>query len=203
MLCNIGLTIILYGFWHYTQKFLEQNNNTNNNVIDKLHNSKFLSSIHNYLFQNKYITKILTIITTFMIDANLIYFFMDFIFNNNIRPIILLFGGVFLRQICQYINILPVPNDVLWFDPGFPSLIMNYNVSNDFFFSGHTLVSLIFGIELFLSNNIFIKIYALFYMMMEIFFVLVTRAHYFIDIYGAISTYFMMNYFYDICILYF
>ncbi len=198
MLFNIGLTIILYGFWHITQKFLEHDNDTsNNNIVDRLHNSVSLTLIHDYLLNNKDITKILIMVTSLMIDINLIYFFLDFIFNNKIKPIVLLFAGVFLRQLCQYINRLPSPKDILWFDPGFPSIIMNYNVSNDFFFSGHTLVSLIFGMELLLSNNPFIKLYALIYMAIEVFFVLVSRAHYFIDIYGAISTYFMMNYFYN------
>jgi len=200
MFQNILLTTGVYLFWHFTQIFLEHDNDDNVNndkIVDRLHNSIILSKLHNYLLNNMYITKLLIIVTTLMIDINMIYFFLEFIINNKIKPIVLLIGGVILRQLCQYINRLPMPKDVLWLDPGFPTLIMNYKVANDFFFSGHTLVSLIFGVELFLSNNIYVKMYSIFYMMMEILFVLASRSHYFMDVYGAVSTYFMMSYIYD------
>lgn len=200
MLHNILITISLYLFWHFTQMFLEHDNNNNINndkIVDRLHNSIIIKKLHNYLLNNMHITKLLIMVTTLMIDINMIYFFLEFIINNKIKPIILLIGGVILRQLCQYINRLPTPEYVLWFDPGFPTLIMNYKVTNDFFFSGHTLVSLIFGVELFLSNNIYVKLYSIFYMISEILFILTSRSHYFMDVYGAISTYFMMAYIYD------
>jgi hypothetical protein len=130
-----------------------------------------------------------------------VYFSYEFIFNNKFEPILKLLLGVSLRQLCQYVNRLPSPDHVIWFDPGFPSLIMNYEVADDFFFSGHTLVSFIFGVELLNSLNIYVKLYALFYMFIEIIFVLVSRSHYFMDIYGSISTYYMLSYFCDIYLI--
>jgi hypothetical protein len=132
-----------------------------------------------------------------MIDLAIIYYVYDFLINNNYRPMYLLTIGVILRQFCQYVNRLPSPENIIWFDPGFPTLIMNYNVVNDFFFSGHTLTALIFGFEMLQSKHIYVKIYAAFYMISEITFIFVTHAHYFMDVYGAISTYFMLRYFYD------
>ena len=113
------------------------------------------------------------------------------------KPISLLISGVILRQLCQCINRSPSPENVIWHDPGFPSIIMNYNVGNDFFFSGHTLAALIFGIELLNSQYKIVKVYAIVYMILEIAFVLVTRSHYFMDIYAAFATYFMLSYFHE------
>jgi len=132
-----------------------------------------------------------------MIDLAVIYYVCDFLINNNCRPMYLLIAGIILRQFCQYVNRLPSPEQVIWFDPGFPPFIMNYKVTNDFFFSGHTLTALIFGIEMLNSEYFLIKTYAIMYMICEIAFIIVTRAHYSIDIYGAFTTYFMLRYFYE------
>jgi hypothetical protein len=153
--------------------------------------------IHKYLLDNVDVARWSIIITSLMIDVNLVYFIYDFLINKNVKPFVLLLCGVVLRQICQYMNRLPEPDNIIWYSPNFPSLIMNYNVKDDFFFSGHTLVSLIFGFELLGIDNMWVKSYAMFYMGVEILFVLCSRAHYFMDVYGAICTYFMMVYFYE------
>lgn len=197
LLFNILSIGLLYGFWLITQYSLQHDTNNNNIIIDRVHNFVLFDAIHKYLVNNKNVARWSIIITSLMIDLNLVYFVYDFICNKNIKPIILLVGGVVLRQFCQHINRLPSPDNIIWYETNFPSLIMNYNVTDDFFFSGHTLVSLIFGIELLQIENIYVQGYAIFYMMVEILFVLCSRAHYFMDIYGAIGTYFMMLYFYD------
>jgi len=196
MFLNIILLGLVYVFWLATQKFLEYDNHDNSRIIDRMHDSYLFSKIHHYLLNRKYLSTILMSLTTLMIDLNVIYFTYDFLINNNRQPILLLVIGVGLRQMCQFINRLPSPKDVIWFDPGFPSLIMNYQLGNDFFFSGHTLTALIFGFELFRSANFLVRVYSVFYMIVEIGFILVTRAHYFMDVYGAVSTYFMLSYFF-------
>lgn len=197
MLFDVVLFACLYIFWCLTQKFFETDAYNTTKIIDRIHSNKFMSNIHKYLLENEDITNYCLIITTLMIDLNVIYYVYDFVFNNNHRPMYLLIIGVLLRQLCQYINRLPCPENVIWNDPGFPSLIMNYKVTNDFFFSGHTLSALVFGFEMLTSQYIIIKMYAILYMICEIAFILATRAHYFMDIYGATTTYFMMRYFYD------
>jgi hypothetical protein len=198
VLYNILYVSILYIFWIITQYFLENDIHPNNKkIIDRTHNFCIFRIFHKFLCEHKNVSNIIIIFTSLLIDINVIYFACDFMINNNTKPILLLIVGIILRQICQCINRLPSPKDVIWFDPGFPTLLMNYNVKDDFFFSGHTLVSLIFGIELLNSPILMVQYYAIFFMCVEIMFVLCSRVHYFMDIYGAISTYFMMCFFYN------
>jgi hypothetical protein len=200
LLYSILSTGLLYTFWYFTQTFLQHDthNERNNGVIvDRIHNLPIFIMAHNYLLKNEHIAKFMIMFTTLLIDINSVYFFANFILYHDIKPIALLIMGVVLRQMCQYMNRLPSPDNVIWFNPGFPSIIMHYDVADDFFFSGHTLISLIFGIELFNSTNMFIKLYSVFYMAIEILFILTSKAHYFMDVYGAISTYFMIVYFYN------
>jgi len=70
------------------------------------------------------------------------------LFGPSVRPflgLVLLLG---LRQIMQAICALPAPPNMIWHYPGFPSLLVTYNVGNDFFFSGHTAIAVFGGIEL-------------------------------------------------------
>ena len=196
-ICNIFVIIIFWLFWSQSQQFLETDIQSTNKIYDRLHDCNIMKQIHDYMLHYKQFTDYCLIITTLLIDINIVYYFYRFLRHDDIKPIILLISGVLLRQLCQFLNRSPSPDNVIWYDPGFPSIIMNYNVATDFFFSGHTLTALIFGIELLKSRYVSIKIYAVIYMLLEISFVLVTRSHYFMDIYAAFTTYFMLNYFYD------
>jgi hypothetical protein len=198
ILRNSIIILILWAFWTFTQQFLETDIQFNDKIYDRLHNNTVLTQMHDILFENDKLSDFCMMITTFMLDINLIYYIYTFFKYDEKKPILMLMAGVFLRQICQYVNRLPSPSDVIWNDPGFPTIIMNYNVLNDFFFSGHTLCSLVFGMELIKLKSKLVKSFALFFMISEISFVLVTRAHYFMDIYGAVTTYFMLTYFFDL-----
>lgn len=194
---NLILILSLYIFWLSTQKFFETDIYTKDKIIDRLHNTELLNYFHNYLKHNYEFTRFLFILTTLMIDINTLYFVFKFLFFGKHRPIYLLIGGVVLRQLCQYMTRLPEPDGMVWFDPIFPTLLMNYDVSSDFQWSGHTYISVLFGIELLKSHNRLVKFYALFHVILEISFVLVTKGHYFMDVYGAIASYFMLVYLYE------
>lgn len=197
MLYNFGLLILLYIFWNKTQKFFSTDVEAKNLIIDRIHNLSFIKKINQFLRKNEVITKYNFILTSLLIDINVLYLVYDFLANDNHKPIFILMGGLVARQLCQFINRLPIPNNLIWKDPGVPSLFVSYNVSNDFFFSGHTLISLIAGFEFVNSQYIILKLYGLFFMFYEISFVMVTYSHYFMDIYASIATYIMMNYFYN------
>jgi len=53
------------------------------------------------------------------------------------------------------------------------------------------------GMKILSFKNIFAKSYAIFFIFFQIFIIIVIYSHYFMDIYGAITTYFMLRYFYD------
>jgi len=183
--------------WHISQFFLSTDVGTNDKIIDRLHDSVLFSTINNYLHQNLLIVEYNFILTSFLIDINVLYMAWRFIITRNIKPAAILLVGITIRQLCQYINRLPVPSSVIWFDPSFPTIFVTYHVTNDFFFSGHTYISLCSGIEIMKNSSIMTKLYGALFIIYEILFIISIHAHYFMDIYGAFATYFMLNYFYD------
>jgi membrane-associated phospholipid phosphatase len=59
-----------------------------------------------------------------------------------------LFGLFALRQLSQASVALPVPQGIIWRDPGVPSLFVTYGVGTDFFFSGHTALAVYGAMQL-------------------------------------------------------
>jgi hypothetical protein len=52
-----------------------------------------------------------------------------------------------LRFIVQKIFLLRYPAGYMWDDPGFPSIVVPYASTNDFFFSGHIGGAFLAGLE--------------------------------------------------------
>lgn len=196
---RIGLLFVLLifnSFWNYSQTFLSGDHTPSNILLDRIHDSHFVTGIINYMSNNKYFTDFNLILTTFLLDATIIIMMGLSLWRLDMRVPTMMISGIVLRQICQPIVKLPIPENMIWYDPGFPTLFMVYEVRNDFFFSGHTLTSLILGGEIIQSNNnLFIKLYGYIFIIYEIIFVIVTRSHYFMDVYAAIATYFSLKYF--------
>jgi len=108
---------------------------TKNNIVDKMHCSKIVTNINRFLFNNPNVTKYAFILSSALIDITTAYIAIDYLLGNDLKTILILFLGLSLRQFCQFINRLPIPADMIWFDPGFPSALVTYDVENDFFFS--------------------------------------------------------------------
>ena len=180
--------------WHLSQIFISSAVNTDNRMIDRLHDLSVIRSMNKYLKDNIDITKFHFILTSLLIDINGTYIALKFLYSNDYKPTIILLGGIILRQICQFINSSPMPENVIWLDPNFPAIIVTYYATNDFFFSGHTYISICAGMEIMKINSVFAKLYAILFIFYEIMFIIVINGHYFMDIYGAIATYFMMTY---------
>ena len=101
------------------------------------------------------------------------------------RPFLALLMLFSLRQICQGLSPLPAPTGMIWHHPGFPSLLVTYEVANDFFFSGHTAIAAIGAIELGrLGRRWWIP--AILVLLFEMTTVIVLRAHYTMDVYAGV-----------------
>jgi hypothetical protein len=93
-----------------------------------------------------------------------------------------------LRQACQVMCALPAPPNMIWRDPGFPSLLVTYGVSNDFFFSGHTALAVFGAVELGRLDRRGLAFVAAAVAMFEIVVVLVLQAHWTLDVFtGAVA----------------
>lgn len=200
---NILFFVLTFLFFKYSQQYIEKINlkdntninNINNNVDDRLLNSKLVLIINEYLHKNLWLVGYLFIITSLMIDVGAVIILLKFLFLNEYKTPLILLVGIILRQLCQITTKLPKPKYLLWFDPGFPSLFVTYNVTSDFFFSGHTFFSLAVGLDFFQNDYMLVKLYALVFIFLEISFVIVTHSHYWMDVYSAIVTYFSILYF--------
>src|SRR5687767_63957 len=81
---------------------------------------------------------------------------------------------------------LPEPPGVIWRYPGFPSLLVTYHVENDFFFSGHTAVSVVGALQLIHFAPTWVAALAVILATIEAVTVIVLRAHYTMDVFAAI-----------------
>lgn len=194
MIFQILILVVCYTCWIQSQRLLSTDNVIDNKITDRIHSSSLFLSVHKYLKSNPEIARLHTIATSFLIDLNILIMFMNLFYYENYEPIIIFFIGIFLRQICQYINRLPIPDDVIWKDPGVYSIFITYDTTNDLFFSGHTFTAMTTGMMFYSSSNFLLQIYGIFFILYEIFFVLITRSHYFMDVYTGVCTYFMIKY---------
>lgn len=153
---------------------------------DALHEA--LSSLHAFLDENRPWAHALLIASSLAIDMLGVFLLAWSIFGRSIRPfvgLLLLFG---LRQLCQSLCALPQPAGMIWEDPGFPSLLVTYDVANDFFFSGHTALAVYGAIELGRWGGRPLRVVALLIAVFLALTVIALRAHYTLDVYaGAIT----------------
>jgi hypothetical protein len=107
------------------------------------------------------------------------------LFGPSLRPGIGLLLLFVFRQVSQLTCALPTPPDMIWRQPGFPSLLVTYNVANDFFFSGHTAIAVLGAIEVAKVAPWWIAGAAAVIAFLEGATVLVLRAHYTMDVLTA------------------
>jgi membrane-associated phospholipid phosphatase len=88
----------------------------------------------------------------------------------------------------QFCVALPAPPNQIWHDPGFPSLLVTYNVAHDYFFSGHTAIAVLAATELRRLNRRWGTVLAVLLVAFEIGTVLVLRAHYVMDVFAGLIT---------------
>ena len=71
-------------------------------------------------------------------------------------------------------------------DPGIPSLLVTYGTSNDFFFSGHTAISVLGALQLAHAAPPWLAITGAIVAAVEALTVIVLRAHYTMDVFAAV-----------------
>lgn len=196
MIFKILSLIAAYIFWIATQKILAMDTVNPTTIVDRMH--QLFDPVNTYLRTNQDIMRYNFILSSLLIDINLCYISLKFLLGDDVKTMTLLFSGFVLRQICQYINRLPYPKNLIWFNPGFRSLFVTYHVDNDFFFSGHTLIAFVTGFDIISNGDIVSQIYGTVFILYELLIISLTFSHYFMDIYAAVATYFMLNHFYNL-----
>jgi hypothetical protein len=181
---RIVLTALALGIWFWTQSLIARRAAPGAGVGDALH--AMTAGLNSYFYHSPNAANALLIFSSALIDGLGIFLLLRWLFGPSVRPflgLVLLLG---LRQIMQAICALPAPPNMIWHYPGFPSLLVTYNVGNDFFFSGHTAIAVFGGIELSRLGKHWLIIVAVAIVLFEIAAVLVLRAHYTMDVFTGI-----------------
>jgi hypothetical protein len=188
-LASIGLraafvAVALAG-WFWTQRLISRKAAPlGAGVGDRLHG--WSAPWHAWFSANPRAANLTLIFTSALIDLAGLYLLGSAILGPTVQPfvaILILFG---LRQVCQAACTLPEPPGMIWRDPGFPSLLVTYGTSNDFFFSGHTAISVLAALQLAHAAPAWLAIAGAVIAALEAVTVIVLRAHYTMDVFAAL-----------------
>lgn len=182
---RIGFVAVALVTWFWTQRLISRKATAPGDGIgDRLHD--WSAPLHAWFWANPRAANLTLIITSLLIDALGLYLLGSAIFGPTVRPflaILIVFG---LRQICQATCTLPAPPKMIWRDPGFPSLLVTYGTANDFFFSGHTAISVLGALQLAHVAPTWLAVTGAIVAAVELVTVIVLRAHYTMDIFAAL-----------------
>ncbi len=145
--------------------------------------TNILYPISNLISQNLIVRDLLLIFASTMLDIGLITFGVIYIKNGNswAYPLaFLIFYGV--RSVVQELFTMQFLDTFVFDNPGFPSIVVPYFRTPDFFYSGHIGCSLILSLSFRDWGYKIFSNYFIFVVCLEAFVMTVTRAHYSIDI---------------------
>jgi len=166
--------------WFWTQSLIARKSARKEGIGDVVH--ELTASWHRYFATNKRAANAALITSSIFIDLFGLSLIGAAIFGPTFAPflaVLIVFG---LRQICQGLSTLPPPPGIIWRNPGFPALLVTYDVGNDFFFSGHTALAVLGAIEAAYLAPPWLAVIAACIALGEVVIVLVLRAHYTLDV---------------------
>jgi hypothetical protein len=176
----IGISLAL---WFWTQRLIGRKPPTSEGIGDRLHD--LTAPLHAWLAASPRAANATLIATSGFIDLFGLYLLGATIFGPTVRPFAAMLMLFALRQLCQALCTLPFPKGTIWRYPGFPSLLVTYGISNDFFFSGHTAIAVLGAIELGKAGPHWLAVAAVAIAVLEAAAVVILRAHYLIDVFAA------------------
>jgi hypothetical protein len=175
------VTGIVLALWFWTQSLIGARVAPASGIGDGLHN--LTAGLNSYFGRNAGAANALLIVSSGLIDALGLFLLGRWLFGGSVRPFLALFLLMTLRQAMQSICALPPPPNMIWHYPGFPSLLVTYQVANDFFFSGHTAIAVFGAIEISRLRRNWLTAFAVLIVIFEVATVLILRAHYTMDVF--------------------
>ena len=172
------------GLWFWTQHVVSKKAPAGNQVRDVVHG--WTAPLNAWFAAFPRAADATLIVTSLFIDLFGLFLLGSAIFGPSLRPFLALVFVFLLRQLCQLTFTLPVPEKMIWRNPGFPALLVTYGTGNDFFFSGHTACALVGAIEIARVAPPAVGAAAFVIAAIEAATVIILRAHYTIDVFAAI-----------------
>ena len=175
--------------WFWTQSLIARKSAAKEGIGDAVHD--LTARWHNYLATNTRAANVTLITSSLFIDLFSLSLIAMAIFGSTFAPFLAILILFSLRQACQGLCTLPPPPGIIWRKPGFPALLVTYDVGNDFFFSGHTALAVLAAIEAAHLAPPWFAVFAAIIAVGEMITVLVLRAHYTMDVVaGAFAAFF-------------
>ena len=186
IIVRIGFVAVALVLWFWTQKKISEKAPppASGGIGDRLHSLS--APLHQWLLVHPHAADATLIATSALIDVFGIYLLGSTILGHTLQPFIAMLVVFVLRQVCQCTVTLPPPPGIIWRHPGFPSLLVTYGVSNDFFFSGHTAISVLAALQLAHVGPPWVATLGVIVTVIEAVTVIVLRAHYTMDVFAAI-----------------
>jgi len=181
---RLAVTLLALVVWFWTQSWLGSRGNAPAAIGDGLH--RISAPLHAYFLSAPRAANALLVISSLGIDALGLFLLGSWIFAGKLRPFLGLAVLLLLRQAVEALCALPPPPGMIWHDPGFPSLLVTYGVSNDFFFSGHTAIAVFGATELARFHKRWLTAVAVVLVFFEVAAVIVLRAHYTMDVFTGL-----------------
>lgn len=184
-LTRVAVTAAALVFWFWTQSLIGSRS-TGLVIGDRLHDATAAANL--YLHAHPRAGNLLLIVSSGLIDLLGIFLLARWVFAGKLRPFLALAIVLGLRQIVQSLVALPAPANAIWHYPGFPSLLVTYGVSSDYFFSGHTAIAVVAVTEIARLGKRWLTALGVLIVVFEGSTVLILRAHYTMDVFAGLVT---------------
>ncbi len=141
------------------------------------------SPITHFLAANPIYKNVLIVTASLMLDVCTFVLACRFVFyEKNYKVGLVGISFYIFRGLLQSVFYMKFPSDYIWGHPGIFSITVPYEPANDFFYSGHVGICIICLITFKRSGWKNLTRFAILTVVVEFFTLLVTRAHYFIDL---------------------
>lgn len=189
ILLRVSVITVALVIWFWTQKLIARKSSEMSGIGDAVH--RLTAGWHRYFATHDKSANRALIISSLCIDVLGISLIAIAIIGPSFAPFIGIIIVFSLRQISQLCCTLPPPSGIIWRDPGFPTVLVTYDVGNDFFFSGHTALAVLGAIEICQLGPWWLGAITVVVALGEALIVLVLRAHYTLDVIaGAFAAWF-------------
>jgi hypothetical protein len=168
------------GIWFWSQRLIGGKAGAGRIITDGIHH--LTRGWHRYLAGKPRLADRMLIVSSLLIDMMGLGLIALSIFGTTFAPFLGVVIVFSLRHLAQLCCTLPPPAGMIWRDPGFPSVLVTYKVSNDLFFSGHTSLACLAAIEACRIGPWWLGLTVLVVATGEAVLVLVLRAHYTMDV---------------------
>ena len=186
LVVRLLITVAALALWFWTQSLIAKHALPASGVGDQL--QIWTAPVNAYLYEHQQAANVLLILSSAIIDLVGLFLLARWIFGPSVRPFLGLLLVLGLRQLMQALVALATPENMIWHNPGFPSLLVTYSVTNDYYFSGHTAIAVLGATELARLGRPWVTGLAVLMVVFEVTTVLVLRAHYTMDVFtGAIA----------------